>query len=102
MHTLMFRFQFARRLESKGRAYGRIEVGDKMSGARLLIAASGVNAEPVLESRFSSRDYGAKEASVSACWTVRGSVPLTAQFALVPIRAGEDEAQRLKVIGFSP
>ncbi len=97
-HSFSFRFHFAPRLEIKARTDGMVEVGDKMSGARLLIAASGVNAEPVLESRFSSRDYGAKEASVSACWTVRGSVPLTAQFALVPIRAGEDEAQRLRLI----
>src|SRR5713226_4136921 len=97
-HSFSFRFHFAPRLEIKARTEGMIEVGDKMSGARLLIAASGVNAEPVSESRFSSRDYGAKEASVSACWTVRGSVPLTAQFALVPIRAGEDEAQRLRLI----
>jgi Heparinase II/III N-terminus/Heparinase II/III-like protein len=94
-HSFSFRFHFAPGLESKVRADGIIEIGDKMNGARLLIAASGVNAEPVLESRFSSRDYGAKEASVSACWTVRSSVPLTAEFVLVPIRAGEDESERL-------
>jgi hypothetical protein len=97
-HSFSFRFHLAPRLEIKARTDGMIEVGDKMSGARLLMAASGVNAEPVLESRFSSRDYGAKEASVSACWTVRGSVPLTAQFALVPVGANEDETERLALI----
>ena len=75
-----------------------IEVCDKMNGARLLIAASGVNAEPVLESQFSSRDYGAKEPSVSACWTVRSAAPLAARFVLVPVRAGEDETERLRII----
>ena len=97
-HSFSFRFHFAPGLETRMRADGMIEVCDKMNGARLLIAASGVNAKPVLESRFSSRDYGAKESSVSACWTVRGSVPLTARFALVPIRAGEDENERLGIV----
>jgi hypothetical protein len=95
-HSLSFRFHFAPGLETKVRADGFIEVCDKMNGARLLLSASGVKAEPVLESRSSSRDYGAKEASVSSCWTVRGSVPMTARFVLVPIRAGEDEGARLQ------
>jgi hypothetical protein len=94
-HSFSFRFHFAPGLETKVRADGMIEVCDKTNGGRLLIAASGVNAEPVLESRFSSRDYGAKEASTSACWTVRGSVPLTARFMLMPISPNENESERL-------
>jgi hypothetical protein len=97
-HSFSFRFHFAPGLETKVCADGMIEVCDRTNGARLLIAASGVNAEPVLEARLSSCDYGAKEASVSACWTVRGSVPMTARFVLVPVRAGEDEAERLRVV----
>jgi hypothetical protein len=100
-HTFRFRFHFAPGLETRVCTDGMVEVGDKINGARLLIAVNGVNAEPVLGSRFSSCDYGAKEESVSACWTVCGSVPLTARFVLVPIRAGEDEKERVKVIGFS-
>jgi hypothetical protein len=97
-HSFIFRFHFATGLETKVRAEGMIEVCDKINGARLLIAASGVSPEPVLESRFSSRDYGAKERSVSACWTVRDAVPLTARFALVPVRVGEDESERLRIV----
>jgi hypothetical protein len=82
-------------LETKVRADGNVEVCDRTNGARLLIAASGINAQPVLESRFSSCDYGAKGPSVSVCWTVRGSVPLTARFVLVPIWTGEDDGARL-------
>ena len=100
-HSFSFRFHFAPGLETRVQTNGMIELGDKMSGARLLIAASGVNAEPILESRFSSRDYGARAPSASVCWTLRSSVPLTAEFVLVPIRAGEDEKERVKVIGFS-
>ena len=67
-----------------------------MNGVRLLIAASGPAAEPVMESRFSSRDYGAKAPSVSVCWAVRAAMPLTAQFMLVPVCANEDPGERLE------
>jgi uncharacterized heparinase superfamily protein len=97
-HSFSFRFHFAPGLETRVRADGIIEVCDKMNGARLLIAASELEAEPALESRFSSRDYGAKESSVSVCWTMRSSVPLAARFALVPVRAGEDENERLSFV----
>jgi hypothetical protein len=69
-----------------------------MNGAHLLIAASGLTAEPFLEPRFSSRDYGAREPSESVCWTARSSTPLSAQFALVPVRANEDKSARLGLI----
>ena len=94
-HDLAFRFHFAPGLETSVRPDGTDEVCDKMSFARLLIAASGLAAEPVLESRFSSGDYGAKEPSVSVCWTVRIALLLTARFALVPVASGEDEGERL-------
>jgi len=97
-HIFSFRFHLAPGLETKVRADGIVEVCDKMDGARLLIVASELETEPVLESRFSSRDYGAKESSASACWTVRCPVPVTVRFVLVPIRAGEDENERLSVV----
>jgi hypothetical protein len=93
-HDLAFRFHFAPGLEISVGADGTIDVCDKMSFARLLIVASGLAAEPVLESRFSSRDYGAKEQSVSVCWNTRAAMPFTAQFVLIPVCAGEDEAER--------
>jgi hypothetical protein len=98
-HDLAFRFHFAPELETSIRPEGTIEVCDKMNGARLVIVASGWAAEPVLESRFSSRDYGAKEASVSVCWTVRTALPFTAQFVLVPVGADEDGSARLRLVG---
>jgi hypothetical protein len=98
-HDLAFRFHFAAELEASIGPDGTIEVCDKMNGARLLIVASGLTAEPALESRFSSRDYGAKAPSVSVCWAVRSVLPVTAQFVLVPVPANEDESERLRLIG---
>jgi hypothetical protein len=94
-HDLAFRFHFAPELESSVRTDGTIEVYDKMNGARLMIAASELGAGPVLESRFSSRDYGAKASSVSVCWKVRAALPFTARFVLIPVGADEDESERL-------
>jgi hypothetical protein len=98
-HDLAFRFHFAPELEVSIRPEGTVEVCDKMNGARLLIVASGPTAEPVPESRFSSRDYGAKEPSESVCWAVRAALPVTAQFKLIPICANEDENKRLRLVG---
>ena len=82
------------------RADGMVEVCDKMKGARLLIAAGGFTVEPELESQFSSVDYGAKEPSVSICWTAKGVAPLAASFVLVPIAKNEEEAERLHLARF--
>jgi uncharacterized heparinase superfamily protein len=97
-HDCSFRFHFAPRLETKVRSDGIIEVCDKMNGARLLISASGLDVKPVLESRFSSRDYGAKEPSVSACWSLQTSVPCKLRWAIIPVRRGDDEKQRLGLL----
>ena len=88
-HGLSFRFHFAPGLESSVRSDGMIEVCDKMNGARLIISAGGMDAQPELEERFSSGDYGAKEPSVSVCWRVRAAAPTTVRFVLIPVRAGE-------------
>ncbi len=96
-HDLAFRFHFAPGLDTSVRPDGTIEVCDKMNGARLLIVASGLDVEPVLESRFSSRDYGAKAPSVSVCWTVRTPLPFAGSFALIPVTTGENESERLSL-----
>jgi uncharacterized heparinase superfamily protein len=100
-HDLSFRFHLAPGLETSVRSDGLVEVCDKMNGARLLIAARELNTAsacyPELETRSSSRDYGAKELSVSACWSRRTALPFAMHFVIVPIRAGEDEDERLNM-----
>jgi len=100
-HNLSFRFHLAPGLETSVRSDGFVEVCDKMNGARLLITARELNTAstcyPELETRSSSRDYGAKELSVSACWSRRTALPFALHFVIVPIRAGEDEDERLNM-----
>jgi hypothetical protein len=57
-----------------------------------------VSVPALLEPRWTSRDYGAKMPSVSVCWTLHAQAPLKARWLLVPICAGEDESERIKII----
>ena len=97
-HSFSFGFHFAEGLETSVRAQGIARACDKMTGARLFVVRLDGNDSPELEPRFVSRDYGAKRASVSACWKIRATVPLTLRFALVPACASEDEKARLSLV----
>jgi Heparinase II/III N-terminus/Heparinase II/III-like protein len=96
-HELSFRFHFAPGLETRIRPDGMVEVCDKMNGARLLIRGIALAGEPELESRYSSRDYGAKEPTATACWSARTALPFTARFALVPFRSDERDSERVAI-----
>ena len=97
-HDFKFRFHLSSGLETGVRADGGLEVRDKLKGASLLIVPLDMYQMPELEARFTSREYGAKMPSVSACWTVRAHAPLTARWALVPVCAGEDASERMSLI----
>jgi len=104
-HECAFRFHLAPGLETRIRSDGIVEVCDKINGARLLIVyqkpdhqrgqSIANDLETTLEPRFSSNDYGAKEPSTSACWSVRTALPYSAHFAIIPVCAKEDERERL-------
>ncbi|HEX8746015.1 MAG TPA: alginate lyase family protein [Pyrinomonadaceae bacterium] len=96
-HDFRFRFHLAPGLKAHARD-GMIEALDEKSGARLLIAPLKTDSEPLLEDLFSSTDYGAKSPSLSACWTVRASLPLNARWALVPVCAHEAVGEKLELI----
>ena len=97
-HLFRFRFHLAEDLEISLHAPGVVRAFDEMRQARLFIVAQDLSEEPAFEPRFRSRDYGAKSATVSACWTVRAVAPCKFGWALVPACAGEDEQERLSLI----
>ena len=95
-HTFKFRFHAAPGVEARVGG-SRVELYDAAGGARLLVVpAAGTAARPVVEARWSSRDYGQRERTHSVCWEVRARAPFRAAFALVPVCAGEDEGERLR------
>lgn len=97
-HVFAFRFHFAPGLEIDVRPDGVIEARDKIKGTRLLVVTNGIETRATLESRFSSRDYGAKEQSYSVCWMVQSALPLKVEFALIPVSRDQKEDERLAVV----
>ncbi|MCA1593694.1 MAG: heparinase II/III family protein [Acidobacteria bacterium] len=97
-HIFRFFFHLAPGLEARPRPDATVEVCDRISGARLLVVSLDAPCAATLEARRSSRDYGEKRASQSACWTIRAQTPLVARWALVPVRAGEAEGERLQLV----
>jgi len=109
-HELAFRFHVAPGIETRVKSDDIVELRDKANDARLVIRCqkpdTGWGGEggpvslplPELESQFSSTDYGAKEESVSACWKINTTLPFGLRFQLIPICAGEDERERLRMV----
>jgi hypothetical protein len=93
-HVFRFRFHAARGITVRVRDRAA-ELYDEATGARLFIVPVGVESPPEIEPRWTSRDYGERAPSQSACWAVRASAPLEVVWALVPVSAGEDVGARL-------
>jgi len=105
-HELTVRFHVAPGIEVKPTADQTFELKDPTSGARLVIRCQNPDrageqvsvSQPELESQFSSTDYGAKEESVSVCWKMNTTLPFGLRFLLIPICAGEDDKERLRLV----
>lgn len=119
-HTIAARFHFDADLEVETRggkyAGGRDanivmasdksdKMGNKMmenmgadSAPRLVVCALDVPEPPALEPRFTSKQYGSRRPTVSACWSVKASLPYRLRWAIVPVRAGESIEERMKVV----
>jgi len=108
-HTIAARFHFDAGLEvetgngSVGAPKESLAVAwDKMSGARLFVCALDAPQQPQLEPRFTSKQYGSKLPSFSACWSVTTSLPCKLRWAIVPVCAGESLDNRLRVPSLKP
>ena len=97
-HTLKFRFHFDAGLDVSARDDGIVSACDKITRASLVVAALDLSAPPLLETFFTSRNYGEKQQSISACWTVRVKTPCIFRWAIVPICASDREEERFAVI----
>jgi hypothetical protein len=97
-HVFHFRFHFAEGLDISVHAQGIALACDKMTGARLYVVALESRDAPELEPRFTSRDYGERSASLSACWKMSATAPLILRWAIVPACASDDEKERLSLI----
>ncbi|MDQ3472642.1 MAG: heparinase II/III family protein [Acidobacteriota bacterium] len=95
-HKLAARFHFDSGLEVIMTDEG-VRALDPESGHSLFVCSLDLKEAAELESNFTSRDYGEKLDSVSACWTLQRSMPATLRWIIVPACAGEDAEGRLRM-----
>ncbi|HEV8587447.1 MAG TPA: alginate lyase family protein [Pyrinomonadaceae bacterium] len=98
LHELTTRFHFNAGLEVRAHNGNSALARDPNSGARLLIRPLNLAQPPQFEEQFTSRDYGAKEGSLTACWAMETTMPCKFRWLLVPIRSGDDERERLALV----
>ncbi|HKR61845.1 MAG TPA: alginate lyase family protein [Pyrinomonadaceae bacterium] len=96
-HKFATRFHFDSGLEAI-RDGERVQSCDPASGHKLFICPLDLSHAADLESQYTSRDYGQKMESTSACWTIQSPVPAKLRWALVPVCADDDESRRLQVV----
>jgi hypothetical protein len=97
-HIFKFRFHVAPGLVTSVGETGTVTISASQSGNRLLIVPLDEEWPVEIESRWTSRDYGAKIASVSICCSMRKHAPLIKRWALLPVCAGENDQARLDLV----
>ena len=97
-HFFSVRFHLAHDVDASVGANGIVTVISAETTARLFIIPLDVDELPVLEPRWTSCDYGAKMTSVSICWTLHTQAPLNKRWVILPVRANENEKERLDLI----
>jgi hypothetical protein len=96
-HKIVVRFHFAAGLKVEPLEENSVEVFDKTSGARLLVRSLDLsNAE--LEAQFTSRHYGSRTESLTACWRTTTSFPAKLRWAIIPVCAGDDYNARMNIV----
>jgi hypothetical protein len=97
-HKLAARFHFNAGLEVKLFDKNSVVARDPISDARFLVRSLDPDQGAELEKQFTSRNYGSKDESITACWTTRSSLPCKLRWALVPVCVGENFQERLNVV----
>jgi hypothetical protein len=97
-HTIAARFHFDAGLVVEVFGGSMSVAVDRESGARLFVCSIDFRQPPTLEPQFTSKHYGSKLPSISACWSLKTAVPCVWSWAIVPVCAGENPVERLRMI----
>ncbi len=97
-HAVRVFFQFSNDVDVNAHDETSVQALHKKSGAWLYVMSIDLNQAPALESRFISREYGAKIPSIAAVWDCHTLFPVTMRWAIVPVCPGADPIKRLEVV----
>jgi len=89
-HSVAARFHFDAGLEIRLFENNCVVARDPITDARLLVRSLDLDQDAALEEQFTSRNYGSKDKSITACWTTRSSLPCKLGWLIVPICSGEN------------
>ena len=96
-HELAARFHLDAGLEVSLLENNRVIARDETTGASLIVSSLDLNQPAHLEGQFRSEHYGAKDESISACWTTKTHLPCKLRWAIVPVCVGENLEERLDI-----
>ena len=96
-HQVATRFHFDAELEVQEFGGNSVVARDRRSGVCLVVVSVDLAPAVELEAQFTSRHYGSKVASVSACWKTTITEARKFRWAIVPVRAGEDPNERWRL-----
>jgi hypothetical protein len=97
-HRVNVRFHFDTGLDVGLLDEKTVSAYDKATGAKLFVKSLDSQQPPTFEDQFVSRDYGSKQPSVTAHWSVTQKMPFKLRWALLPVCSREEEAERLQLI----
>jgi hypothetical protein len=97
-HKISVRFHFDAGLGIELFEGNGVIACDMMTSTRLLVRSLDLNQHAELEAQFTSRQYGSKLESLTACWKTRASVPCKLRWAIIPVCAGDDQKARMNVV----
>lgn len=97
-HRIAARFHFDTGLEVNLCDNNSVMACDKMSSACLIVSSLDLGRPPELEPQFTSRHYGSKAPSLSACWITETTMPCKLRWVIIPVGIGEDQNARMNVV----
>jgi uncharacterized heparinase superfamily protein len=97
-HKMAVRFHFDAGLSVEPKEQNSVIVFDKTSGARLLVRSLNLNSNAELEAQFTSRHYGSRTESLTACWRTTTRFPYKLRWAIIPVCAGDDYNARINIV----
>ena len=97
-HRVAARFHFDSGLEVEPFDNKSVIARDEIGGACLVVSSLDLHQPAELEAQFTSRQYGSKADSISACWSTKTSVPCKLRWAIVPVCMDENLEERLNIV----
>jgi uncharacterized heparinase superfamily protein len=97
-HKIAARFHFDSGLHIKLFDEHSVMAHAELSKGCLIVRSLDLKQAAELEAQFTSRHYGSKDETVSACWVTKTTLPRKLRWAIVPVSPDEGQNERLRLV----